>query len=89
MGRRIARPSAPNEIYPLPDDSTPYVCLLKGIVERASSRLVSLQKRRFDDFRQRVEQPLSDEAVIGVVDDLRARVHGGLRGSARFRTISF
>jgi hypothetical protein len=82
--RNVARSSAPKEIYPLPDDSTPYVCLLKKLVERTPSGLVSLEKRRIDDFRQRVEQPLSDEAVLGMVDDLRARVHGGLRDPLNF-----
>jgi hypothetical protein len=82
--RNVARSSAPEEIYPLPDDSTPYVCVLKKLVERAPSGLVSLEERRIDDFRQRVEQPLSDEAVLGMVDDLRARVHGGLRDPLNF-----
>jgi hypothetical protein len=57
-------------------DSTPFVCLLKELVERAPSGLVSLEERRIDDFRQRGEQLLSDEAVLGMVDDLRAGVHG-------------
>jgi hypothetical protein len=51
--------------------------------------LVSLEERRIHDFRQRIEQSLSDETVFRVVDDRQASVHGGFRNPLNFGQFHF
>jgi hypothetical protein len=46
--------------------------------------LVSLEERRIDNFRQRIEQCLSGETVLRVVDDRQASGHGGFRNPLDF-----
>jgi hypothetical protein len=51
--------------------------------------LVSLEERRIDYFRQRIEQSLSDETVLRVVDDRQASVHSGFRNPLNFGQLHF
>jgi hypothetical protein len=51
--------------------------------------LVSLEERRIDDFRQRIEQSLSDETVRRVVDDRQASVHAGFGNPLNFGQFHF
>jgi hypothetical protein len=62
-GGCIARPSEPNEIYPLPDDSTPYVCLLKqrerlfdSLAEVVEPAFLETDQSRRSSFKESIKR---------------------------------